>query len=114
MLTAEQKLKQLEEATIASQSLLAEKESTLSSATAALDQAKTKLKALSPEAQQTLQVTDTDLPELIGARMRAQEERDEAKARCDTNQKYVSIFRDRIAREKWSVVLREATIHNKS
>lgn len=100
MSTLEQKLKQLEEATNASQNSLAEKESALSSASSTLDKAKAKLKALSPEAQQTLQVNDTELPELISAKMLAQEEYDEAKKRFETNQKYLLIFRAKVSGEK--------------
>ena len=98
MSALEQKLKQLEEATNASQSALTEKESKLTSASDALDKAKAKLKALSPEAQQTLQVNDTELPELISAKMLAQEEYDEAKKRYDTNQKYLLLFREKVSR----------------
>ena len=92
MSALEHKLKQLEEATTAAQSDLAEKESKLSAASAALDKAKAKLKALSPEAQADLQVNDTELPELISAKMLAQEEYDESKKRFDTNQKYLLIL----------------------
>ena len=100
MSALERKLKQLEEATTAAQSDLAEKESKLSAASAALDKAKAKLKALSPEAQADLQVNDTELPELISAKMLAQEEYDESKKRFDTNQKYLLIFRAKVLAEK--------------
>lgn len=100
MSALEHKLKQLEEATTAAQSDLAEKESKLSAASAALDKAKAKLKALSPEAQADLQVNDTELPELISAKMLAQEEYDESKKRFDTNQKYLLIFRAKVLAEK--------------
>ena len=101
MSALEQKLKQLEEATTAAQSDFTEKESKLSSASDALDKAKTKLKALSPEAQQTLQVNDTELPDLLSAEMLAQEEHDEAKKKYETNQKYLLIFRAKVLAEKW-------------
>ena len=100
MSALEHKLKQLEEATTAAQSDLAEKESKLSAASAALDKAKAKLKALSPEAQADLQVNDTELPELISAKMLAQEEYDESKKRFDTNQKYLLICRAKVLAEK--------------
>lgn len=99
MSTLGQKLRQLEQATATSELLLAEKESELSSASEALRQAKSRLRSLSPEAQSQLQVNDTELPELISAKMRAQEARDEAKARHETNEKYVSIFRGRVAED---------------
>ena len=100
MSALERKLKQLEEATTAAQSDLDEKETKLSAASAALDKAKAKLKALSPEAQADLQVNDTELPELISAKMLAQEEYDESKKRFDTNQKYLLIFRAKVLAEK--------------
>ncbi|KAL9181148.1 hypothetical protein ACHAXT_009953 [Thalassiosira profunda] len=98
MSTLEHKVKQLEEATTAAQAALDEKESNLAAASDALDKAKAKLKELSPEAQQTLQVNDTELPELITAKMAAQEEHDEAKKRYETNQKYLLIFREKASR----------------
>jgi len=94
----EDKVKKLEEATAVAQSVLAEKQTKLTSATDALDNAKAKLKALSPEAQHLLQVNDTELPELISAKMLAQEEYDEAKKRYDTNQKYLILFREKLSR----------------
>ncbi|KAL7532639.1 hypothetical protein ACHAXR_004755 [Thalassiosira sp. AJA248-18] len=100
MSSAEQKVKQLEEATNASQSTLQQKEAALSSASDTLDKAKNKLKSLSPEAQQTLQFNDTELPELISAKMLAEQEYDEAKKRYETNQKYLLIFREKASREK--------------
>lgn len=93
----EDKVKKLEEATAVAQSVLAEKQTKLTSATDALDNAKAKLKALSPEAQHLLQVNDTELPELISAKMLAQEEYDEAKKRYDTNQKYLILFREKLS-----------------
>lgn len=98
MSTLEQKVKQLEEATTAAQAALDEKEPNLAAASDALDKAKAKLKELSPKAQQTLQVNDTELPELITAKMAAQEEYDEAKKRYETNQKYLLIFREKAGR----------------
>lgn len=94
----EDKVKKLEEATAVAQSVLAEKQTKLTSAKDALDNAKAKLKALSPEAQHLLQVNDTELPELISAKMLAQEEYDEAKKRYDTNQKYLILFREKLSR----------------
>ena len=95
----EEKIRKLEEATSIAQSALKEKESKLSSTSAALSEAKAKLKALGPEAQATLQVNDTELPDLISANMLAQEEYDEAKKRYETNQKYLLIFKEKAARE---------------
>lgn len=100
MATIEQKIEQLTEATIASQAVLAEKESKLSSASAAVEKAKTKLKRLSPEAQQTLQFNDTELPDLMSAKMAAEGEYDEAKKRYDKNQQYLLLFREKASREK--------------
>ena len=94
----EQKLKQLEEATAAARSVLLTKESELSSASDALAKAKTKLRSLDPESQRTLQVNDTELPELIGAEIIAREGYDTAKTRYETNQKYLSLFKDRVSR----------------
>lgn len=98
----DKKLKQLEDATAAAQSILSIKESELSSASEALLTAKSKLKSLNPEAQQTLHVNDTELPELISAELQAQEEYNTAKARYETNVKYLELFRERVFREEKS------------
>ena len=98
----EAKIIKLEEATSLAQSELQEKESKLSSTSTALSEAKAKLKALRPEAQATLQVNDTELPDLISANMIAQEDYDEAKKRYETNQKYLLIFKEKAARENSS------------
>jgi hypothetical protein len=96
----EGKLKKLEEATASARSVLSTKESELASASNALSKAKAKLMSLDAESQRTLLVNDTDLPELISAELAAREEYDEAKTRYETNQKYSSLFRDRISKEE--------------
>ena len=103
MSTLDQKIQQLEEATTASQTLLLEKESKLSSASDALDKAKSTLKSLSASKGgqlllEDLKVTDTELPNLISAKMLAQEEYDEAEKLYETNQKYLSIIREKVSR----------------
>ncbi len=98
MVTLDEKLKKLEEATNSSQALFIESQTKFEQATKALDDAKSKLKALSAEAQQTLQVNDTDLPELIEAKMIAETEYDEAKKRYETNQRYLMLFNAKVAR----------------
>ena len=100
MSSLEQKVKQLEDASNAAQSHLAEKETKLYSATDALSETKEKLKALSPEAQQTLQVNDTELPELLSSKALAQEEYDEAKTRYEANQRYLLIIKAKLTSEK--------------
>ena len=94
----EAKIRKLEEATSIAQSALQEKESKSSSTSTALSEAKAKLKALSPDAQANLQVNETELPDLISANMIAQEEYDEAKKRYETNQRYLLIFKEKVAR----------------
>lgn len=99
--TLEQKIQQLEDATNSAQSDLTMKQSALTLASNELNKAKTKLKAtLSPEAQQTIQVNDTELPELLSAKMIAQEEYDEAKKRYDTNQRYLLMMKEKLLSEK--------------
>lgn len=98
MSSMQEKLRQLEVATATSQSDLIEKESKLNAAVEALNAAKAKLKALSPEAQENLQVNDTELPELLEAKMIAQVEYDDAEKRYDTNQRYVEILREKLAK----------------
>ena len=99
--TLEQKIQQLEDATNSAQSDLTMKQSALTLASNELNKAKTKLKAtLSPEAQQTIQVNDTELPELLSAKMIAQEEYDEAKKRYDTNQRYLLMLKEKLLSEK--------------
>lgn len=102
--TLEQKIQQLEDATNSAQSDLTMKQSALTVASNALTKAKTKLKStLSPEAQQTIQVNDTELPELLSAKMIAQEEYDEAKKRYDTNQRYLLMMKEKLLSEnKWT------------
>ena len=97
MASVQDKLRQLEEATATSHNALLEQEYVLNSAVEALESAKTKLKALSPEAQENLQVNDTELPELIEAKMVAQVQYDEAKKRYDTNQRYVDLLKNKLA-----------------
>ena len=98
MASLQDKLRQLEEATATSQTAFHEAESNLKKATESLDVAKAKLKALSPEAQEALQVNDTELPELLEAKMTAQIEFDEAKKRYETNQRYVDLLKEKIAK----------------
>ncbi len=93
MCTQEQKLRQLEEATVKAQSILSEKKSKLASASESLEKSKAKIKNLDLEVQQTLQVNDTDLPELIDAKMIARQEYDEALRRYEINQQYLASFR---------------------
>ena len=93
------KLRQLEEATTASHSAFLEKESKLHSTAEALDAAKARLKDLSPQAQENLEVNETDLPELIEAKMAAQAEYDEAKNRYETNQRYVQLLKEKLANQ---------------
>lgn len=97
----EDKLNQLEDATAAAQYILSIKESEISTATEALRTAKSKkLKSLNPEAQQTLHVNDTELPELISAELQAREEYESAKARYETNLQYLKFFRERLCVEE--------------
>ena len=99
--TLEQKIQQLEDATNSAHSDLTMKQSALTVACNELTKAKTKLKAtLSPEAQQTIKVNDTELPELLSAKMIAQEEYDEAKKRYDTNQRYLLMMKEKLLSEK--------------
>lgn len=98
MASLQDKLRQLEEATAAAQTELLEKESKLKSAAKALSAAEEKLKALSKEAQENLQVNDTELPELIEAKAIAQIEYDDAKKRLETNQRYVNLIREKVAK----------------
>jgi len=92
----ESKVQKLEEATSVAQHAMQEAETKLATASAALDASKAKLRALDPFAQQSLQVNDTDLPELIGQRMAAQEEYLDAKQRFETNQRYLVAIRTKL------------------
>ena len=104
MSTEEQKLRQLEEATVKAQSILSEKKSKLVSASESLEKSKAKLKNLDLEVQQTLQVNDTDLPELIDAKMIAQQDYDEALSRYKINQQYLASFRKKCDGTRGDVV----------
>ena len=70
-------------------------ESKLAAASDALEAAKNKLKQLSPEAQQNLEFNDTELPDLISAKMLAESEVDAARKRYETNEKYLMIMREK-------------------
>ena len=96
MASLQDKLQQLEQATATAHTDLLQKESKLKSASEALHAAKAKLKALSPEAQETLQVNDTELPELLEAEMAARVEYEEVKQRYETNLRYVGILKEKI------------------
>jgi ABC-type transporter Mla subunit MlaD len=102
MLSISDKLAQLEDATAAAQSILSRKESELTYASEALSKAKSKLRSLNSEAQQTLHVNDTELPELISAELHAREEYNAAKARYEMNAKYLKLFREKMLREEKS------------
>ena len=93
--TMEEKIKKLDEATTASQLSLLDAESKLAAASDALEAAKNKLKQLSPEAQQNLEFNDTELPDLISAKMLAESEVDAARKRYETNEKYLMIMREK-------------------
>lgn len=58
--------------------------------------AKDRLRSLEPEAQETLQVTDTNLPELLGERELARERYETAKTRFETNVRYVRMLREKM------------------
>lgn len=96
MTSLQDKFRQLEEATVAAQNDLLEKESKLKKAAEALRGAEAKLKALSKEAQENLQVNDTELPELIEAKALAQIEYDDAKKRYDTNLRYAQMMQEKM------------------
>ena len=91
----EEKIKKLDEATTASQLSLLDAESKLAAASDALEAAKNKLKQLTPEAQQNLEFNDTELPDLISAKMLAESEVDAARKRYETNEKYLMIMREK-------------------
>jgi hypothetical protein len=95
----EEKIKKLDEATTASQLSLLDAESKLAAASDALDAAKNKLKKLSPEAQQNLEFNDTELPDLISAKMLAESECDAARKRYETNEKYLTIMREKCSQK---------------
>ena len=91
----EEKIKKLDEATTASQLALLDAESKLAAASNALEAAKSRLKRLSPEAQQNIQFNDTELPDLISAKIEAETECENARKRYETNEKYLTIIREK-------------------
>ena len=91
----EEKIKKLDEATTAAQLALLDAESKLAAASDALEAAKSKLKQLSPEAQQNIEFNDTELPDLISAKMLAESECENARKRYETNEKYLMIIREK-------------------
>eukprot|EP00985_Skeletonema_marinoi_P018345 scaffold10235_cov131-Skeletonema_marinoi.AAC.6 len=94
----EEKIKKLDEATTASQLAMLDAESKLAAASDALEAAKSKLKQLSPEAQQNIEFNDTELPDLISAKMLAESERENARKRYETNEKYMMMFREKLSK----------------
>ncbi len=91
----EEKIKKLDEATTAAQLALLDAESKLAAASNALEAAKSRLKQLSPEAQQNIQFNDTELPDLISAKMEAELEVENARNRYETNEKYLTLIREK-------------------
>ena len=94
----EEKIKKLDEATTASQLAMLDAESKLAAASDALEAAKSKLKQLSPEAQQNIEFNDTELPDLISAKMLAESECENARKRYETNEKYLMMFREKLSK----------------
>ena len=92
----EEKIKKLDEATTAAQLSLLDAESKLAAASDALESAKSRLKQLSPEAQQNIQFNDTELPDLISAKMAAELECENARKRYETNERYLTIMREKV------------------
>eukprot|EP00934_Nitzschia_sp_Nitz4_P006955 Nitzschia sp. Nitz4//scaffold118_size93875//72527//72823//NITZ4_004798-RA/size93875-processed-gene-0.65-mRNA-1//-1//CDS//3329533754//6945//frame0 len=61
-----------------------------------LEAAKAKYKQLPPEEQATLQINDTELPELIETQLRAKNVLETVQARYATNQKYLQIMKAKL------------------
>lgn len=97
MASLQEKLQKLEDATNLSQAIFLDSQSKLEHATKALKEAEAKLRDLNPEAQQALQVNDTELPELLEAKYMAETECEGAKKRYETNQKYLVAFKAKVA-----------------
>lgn len=61
-----------------------------------LAEAKAKYKSLPPEEQASLQVNDTELPELIETQIRAKNLHDTVSTRYATNKRYLEAFRAKL------------------
>ena len=90
------KVEKLKAATKEASDAMQAAKTALDDATARLEAAKDLLKQLDDAAKQNIMVNDTKLPELIESRFLAQSNYDEAKARYETNLKYLTLFKGKL------------------
>jgi chromosome segregation ATPase len=91
------KISKLEAATDEAQAQVEVARQALHLATQQAADAKAKYKSLPQEEQETLQVTDTELPELIETHLRAKNVYDTVVARHATNQRYLNALKQKNA-----------------
>jgi len=89
----EAKLAQLEFATASAKAESVRLASELEDATRQLNEEKDRLRSLSSEEQQKILINDTNLPELLEAYSEAKNAHETARARYETNARYVGILR---------------------
>ena len=90
------KVKKLEIATNHANAAMLEAKIALDEATVRLNNAKHLLRQLDSEEQQKIEVNDTMLPELLELQLVAKTRYDEAKARYDTNLKYLHLYKQKL------------------
>mmetsp|Transcript_30154 Transcript_30154/g.44672 ORF Transcript_30154/g.44672 Transcript_30154/m.44672 type:complete len:101 (-) Transcript_30154:210-512(-) len=89
----EDKIAKLEAATGEAQTEMNRLKDKFDEAIKNLDEAKDLLRNLDAETQKNVQITDTEIPELLESKAQAQDEYETAKTRYETNARYLRVFR---------------------
>lgn len=95
-MSLEEKITKLQTATDEAKAQIDVAEQALEMAQKKLTDAKAKYKSLPPEEQATLQINDTELPELIETELQARNMYEEAVTKHATNQRYLAAFRQKL------------------
>jgi hypothetical protein len=94
------KIVKLEEATEKSKAALDEAKAAFEDSEKRLNYAKEALRQMDPEDQKKIQVNDTKLPELIDMHRLAADQYSEAKARFETNSRYLALFKAKLGEKR--------------
>ncbi|CAJ1945533.1 unnamed protein product [Cylindrotheca closterium] len=95
-MSLEEKVAKLQAATDEAKAQIPVAKQALDMAQKQLADAKAKYQSLSPEKQATLQVNDTELPELIETELRAQNVYDTVLSKHATNERYLAAFKQKL------------------
>jgi hypothetical protein len=89
------KISKLEDAAQEAHRQMKARQGDLEKATLELAQAKDNCRSLPQSEQETLQVNDTEIPEMLESHLRAKQEFEAAEARYDTNQRYLAMMKEK-------------------